>query len=482
VNPLRSLQAKLIGAFAGITLVALALAAALFVANRQDEEKSRELDRVAAASGAITVQFSLAEIHDRGDLARFVREAAHQFGWRVLLFDRLGNVAADSGDGLTGQRIAMPARRIIASGRGYVSWSPASGSPGSGLTLVTAPGTEDTAPGRTEPGGPGTYSVALGVSQDAISGAWVDLLPGLAAAAAIALAASVVLAVVVARYITRPLARLTVAAGEVSAGRFDVDIDTGRQDEIGRLGRAFADMAGRVGRARAEMRALVADVSHDLKTPLTSVLGFSRALATGVTSSPAEAQRMGAIIHEEATRLSTRLDDLLYLSEIDSGHAELVLSTVAPGALLHAVVDRVLGGEQLAGRELTIDVQETPAVVADAARLERALENLLVNARMYTPEGGSIAVMCRAAAAPYAAELGVSNSAPGLSKDEAPRIFERFYRGERSRGQGSGSGLGLPIAADIVALHGGKLTAQVEYGMLVVRVLLRARPGSGQAG
>ena len=108
----------------------------------------------------------------------------------------------------------------------------------------------------------------------------------------------------------------------MASGNFDVEVPAGREDEIGRLAQAFSTMAERVGQAQAQMRALVANVSHDMKTPLTSVLGFSQALRDE-TATEAETRRMAAIIHEEAERLNARLNDLLYLAELESGQVLL---------------------------------------------------------------------------------------------------------------------------------------------------------------
>ena len=327
---------------------------------------------------------------------------------------------------------------------------------GTGSATTAATGTE-------------SYSLVLGVSESSITNAWLDLLPGLASAAAIALLVAICIAVLLARSIARPLGRLTIASQQVAAGSYNVDIDTKRRDEVGRLGSAFSTMAERVGESQAQMRSLVANVSHDLKTPLTSILGFSQALKTGAATS-GDAERMGGIIHEEATRLSGRLNDLLYLSEIDSGQAQLQNELCDLGELTRSVAARVIG-DGPPGVDLLIEADAGVFVSADVARLERALENVIENAGRYTPRSGRIAVRV---AAP--ASVVVINTAPGLTAEDVPRLFERFYRHDRTRAGGSGAGLGLSIAQDIVALHGGNLTGVLRDGLLEIRIELPTRP------
>lgn len=487
--PFRSLQSKLIASFVGVTAVSLALASGFFVANQRDSEEQRELDRLAAASGAITNEYSGTPVNDTADLLRFAVQAAERYRVRVLLVDGDGEVTADSGSALAGSRITFPeaARKVMAAG-GYVTWSPPGGTPGSGLTLLSTssgfdhherrglPFERPTAPvGSQPPGGPADYSLLLGVPQSTLSNAWLDLLPGLSIAAAVAMAAAVGLAVLLARYITRPVKRLTAAAESVSAGRFDVDIETRRDDEIGRLGRTFSSMADRVGRSQTEMRALVADISHDLKTPLTSVIGFAQALKTGAADDLGAAQRMGSIIYQEAERLAHRLDDLLYLSEVDSPQLELALTRVDTAALLRSLASRSFPADG-SGPEIILDVAGGPMISADSGRLERALENLAGNARKYTPPGGQVRLAALPSEAPWAVQLLFANPAPAVSQEELALFTRRFYRGDRNRADGNGSGLGLAIAHDIIARHGGELRLSLEDGDFVARVLLPAVP------
>ena len=135
------------------------------------------------------------------------------------------------------------------------------------------------------------------------------------------------------------------------------------------------------------MRALIANVSHDLKTPLTSILGFSQALRDGRDSDAEHAGHIGEVIHNEATRLNTRLNDLLYLAELESGQSVLHRDEIDLRRLVEASVQRIEDDIALRSVDLNVDLSEA-TISGDGAKLERAVENLLDNARKYTPGGG----------------------------------------------------------------------------------------------
>ncbi len=479
------LRMRLVAAFSVVALVAVGLASSLFVLSHRDDARRRELDRVAAAAPPIFARF--ANTRDQTDFDAFVTSMSQLHDVRVLLVVPDGTVAVDSGRTLEGKRLDIPAPKPEArpGPPSYTTWMGEGGTAAEGLALVTTTlprfGIADTFRGGRG-GPPGAtndpaerYSLVLAVPQSTIANAWLDLLPGIAAAAAIALVVAAALATVFARSITKPVTKLTLASQRIAAGQYDVDIDTRRSDEIGRLGSAFQSMALRVGESQSEMRALVANVSHDLKTPLTSILGFARALESGAAGEGAESRRVGGIIHEEAERLAARLQDLLYLSEIESGGAVLQLDTIDLGRLVRSVAERLLAacGERSVSVEL--ELATAVEVQADGVRLERLFENLFANAARYTPEGGRIAVSL-APGAGGGGRVTVANTAHGLAADDLPLLFRRFYRRDRTRAAGGGTGLGLPIAHDIAILHGGALTAALEGNTLILTVVLPPQP------
>ncbi len=473
-----SLQSKLIYTSVALVLAALALASSVFVFVRRGDQEQQELDHVIATSPTIFVGFSVLEERRASKelLAEFVGVVSEEFDVRVLIMDRRNAIiVADSAEGLVDETLSLPDEVTIRQPghfTPYVSWKPPDGSAADGLVLVAPAASrfERFPPGQAE-----RYRLLLAVPESTLSDAWRGLVAPLALAALIALTGAVVLAIVVARYITRPLQQLTVASQRMAEGTFDVEVSVDRRDEVGRLASAFSAMAVRVGEAHEQMRALVTNVSHDLKTPLTSILGFSQALRDG-DDTGAESRRLGGVIHEEAMRLTSRLNDLLYLSELQSGQALLQRAEIDLQRLLESVVRRALAGRaRAAGAEVSVETDLTAGltVSADGPKLERALENLVDNARKYAPDGATVHIRTFADGTDGCIE--VTNPAPGLSADELPRLFERFYRSDQTRRSSEGSGLGLPIARDLIELHGGSLTAELRAGDIVFTVRLPQR-------
>jgi signal transduction histidine kinase len=346
------------------------------------------------------------------------------------------------------------------------------GSPGSDLVLIASGRVPF--PGTITVGGGFQYRLRYGlllaVSEQTLTRAWLDMLPALGIAAGIAIPVAMLLAVIVARYITRPLEQLTTASLAMASGTFDVSVSVDREDEVGRLATAFTEMADRVGQAQTKMRTLVGNISHDMKTPLTSIIGFSQALRDEEAAKGSETQRMAGIIHDEAQRLNARLNDLLYLSEIESGQVVLQNDMIDLPLLLSAAMERLQ--RDAADRGITISIDVADATVAtDGQKLERIVENLLDNARKFTPDGGRISVRSGPGPATGAAWVEVTNSAEGVSEEELLLMFDRFYRRDRSRnGRQAGSGLGLPIARDLAALLGGSLVASLGNGEITFRL------------
>jgi signal transduction histidine kinase len=358
-------------------------------------------------------------------------------------------------------------------GQPYVSWEPSSESRAGGLVLVSALPARAGQFGPVLPRGAEQYWLVLALPEETITRAWLDLLPAIGIAAAVALPIAVLLALLIAQYISRPLQRLTVASQRMAEGDFDVRVSVDRRDEVGRLAQAFSTMATRVGETQRQMRALVANVSHDLKTPLTSILGFAQALRDGGAADDTDVRRMGTVIHDEASLLAGRLNDLLYLSELEAGQAVLQRDEIDLRRLIEGGLARI--EPDLAARHVALRTELADVTVsADGAKLERALENLLDNARKYTPNGGELSV--RLANEAGRARIEVANSAGDVTAEELPRLFERFYRRDRTRAAANGSGLGLPIARDLVELHGGTLEASLRDGEIAFIMRLPLTP------
>lgn len=289
--------------------------------------------------------------------------------------------------------------------------------------------------------------------------------------AALAIASAVAVSVVVARVVSRPITALTGAAQQLGAGRRDVRVNLDdAPGEIGTLAAAFDRMAAAVDEEDRLRRQLVADVAHEVRTPLTILRGTTEALVDGVL--PPDPATLGSL-HDEVLRLSGLVGDLETLAAADAAGLRLDVDRLDLAEEAGAVI---AGAEaSAAAGELTLDVSLEPApLVGDARRLRQLTTTLVANALAYTPPGGSIRVSTRTDGRQVLLE--VTDTGPGIDPDELHRIFDRFYRGRRTTGS-SGSGIGLAVARELAAAHGGSVAAtNAHAGGAVFTVRLPADP------
>ena len=219
----------------------------------------------------------------------------------------------------------------------------------------------------------------------------------------------------------------------------------------------------------------VANVSHELQTPLTTIIGFAEALADD-TPPPEDARRYLSLIHDEASRLSRLVDDLLALSRLEHHSLPARQEPVDVGALLEQVRLQLGPRAEAGGLQFTIHVDDRPYALGDRDLLHEVLINLVSNAIQYTQPGGRIEG--RAALSAEGVKLAVADTGIGIPSGDQPRIFERFYRVDRDRSRRSGgTGLGLAIVKHIVELHRGRLSVESEPGRgSVFTVTLPAAP------
>ncbi len=274
-------------------------------------------------------------------------------------------------------------------------------------------------------------------------------------------AAAVVLGVVLARSLTRPLRELTSGARAVAAGELDTQVPVRSSDELGELAEAFNQMNADLATARNRRRQLTADVAHELRTPLSVILGHSEGIREGVLEASEENL---AVIHEEAQRLERLVEDLRMLSLVESGELPLDLGAYDPMALM----ENTAASYRALARDKAIDLdvsasEELPDIRIDMDRMGQVLSNLVSNAMRHTPEGGS--VLMAAHASNGGVEIQVKDSGPGIDPEDLPHVFERFYRADKSRQRdGAGSGLGLAIAKSLTEAQGGTIRAESQLG------------------
>jgi signal transduction histidine kinase len=268
--------------------------------------------------------------------------------------------------------------------------------------------------------------------------------------------------------IARPVQNLTGAAERFARGELSVRVTPNGPQELRRLAEAFNVMAGRLQDHVVELRAFVANASHELRTPLTIVKLRAEALRDGALKEPSVAEQFVADIDTEVDRLGRMVNDLLDLSRMEAGLASQNRALLNLGALVEDVYETFSIRAQRAGLELTVNTEpDLPLMMGNEDQIRRVLYNFMDNAIKYTPRGGRVDVLLRSGRKGKTVRLLVKDTGPGISVEDLPHIFERFYRVEATRpryGNIKGSGLGLAIAKTIVEFHGGKIGVSSQLG------------------
>lgn len=279
---------------------------------------------------------------------------------------------------------------------------------------------------------------------------------------AIGMAIGSVLIFIAARYVVQPLRMMTEATRRMAKGSFDIDWKwKTRKDEVGELARSFHDMAAELKQIEGMRQDFVSNVSHEIQSPLTSIAGFSKALRKD-TLSAEERSRYFDIIETECKRLSRLSDNLLQLASLESNHHPFRPKTFLLDEQLRNVI--LACEPQWSVKAIEFDLSlPNLRIVGDEDQLGQVWMNLIGNAIKFTPEGGRIRVRIRPD--PESVHVEISDTGIGISEEDQARIFDRFYKADRSRQrENGGSGLGLSIASRIVALHEGTIAVKSMPG------------------
>mgnify|MGYP001042693990 CR=1 FL=1 len=280
--------------------------------------------------------------------------------------------------------------------------------------------------------------------------------------ACVAIAIALIITFFLSRRISTPICALTKTARKLGQGDFSQRVQVGDKTEVGELGLAFNSMAGDLEKGERLRRNMVADVAHELRTPLSNIRGYLEAVREGMVKPDAATIRS---LEEETTLLSRLVDDLQDLSLAEAGKLKLICQAEDIAELINRTVAAVQA--QAAAKEVSLSTtdlpQGLPLVNIDSHRISQVLRNLLENALAHTAKGDAINVA--AAEQGDWVEISVADTGEGIPPDDLPNIFERFYRVDKSRARATGgSGLGLTIAKHLVESHGGKIEAQGKSG------------------
>lgn len=280
---------------------------------------------------------------------------------------------------------------------------------------------------------------------------------------------AVIVGLLVSRQLVAPLRDLAAVAGQMSSGDLSARASVRGKDEIGQLARQFNQMVERLEASftdlaaeRDVLRRFMADASHELRTPITALRSFNDLLQGAASDDPGARVEFLAESQMQLDRLEWVTRNLLDLSRLDAGLADLEMADQDVGEILDVVAGAFRGLAQERGIELVLETP-SPAVTirCDRARIEMALSNLMNNAFKFTPAGGRVELGARQEGEIVA--LRVRDNGSGIAPEDLPHIFERFYRGRDSHGEGSG--LGLAIVQSIAQGHGGQVSAESETGV-----------------
>ncbi|GAB6157177.1 ATP-binding protein [Desulfotomaculum varum] len=271
--------------------------------------------------------------------------------------------------------------------------------------------------------------------------------------------------------ISVPIVKISQAAEEIAAGKYDRPIDISGADEISRLAKSFVFMRQQIQQTERMRQELLANVSHELRTPLTTIRGFIQAILDGIVEPQHQAKYL-QLTYQEAGRLAKLTDDLLDLAKLQTGHLQLCKSEVDLSCLLEQIAESFSLNCTKKNILLKLDVKPNLTIQVDPDRFRQVIINLLHNALKFTPAGGTITLTAQPQGEKVI--IQVADTGIGIATEELNNIFEHFYKSDKSRNASQGgSGIGLYVAKQIIELHGGNIevTSKINKGSTFTIVL-----------
>ncbi len=433
-----SLQFRLIAGFALVLGLAL-FSVSWYVgaeSDRQAERAQRERNDVRAAriEGVIARFFD--DRRDWADVQPALEQAGSLYDWQIVVQDEAGRVVGDSHLNRKG-RPRPPSdyrlRPIEREGKevGTLSFTP-------GRPFFTDAALE-----------PIESQLSSRVNRSLL---WTGLAAGAAGIAVVGLLSRRVLA---------PVSGLSSAARRLGRGDLSQRVDASARDEIGELGRTFNIMAEDLQQAESQRRNLMADVAHELRTPLSNIQGYVEALRDGLVKSDVETIDT---LHQQVLHLTHLVEDLRLLALAEAGSLRLNRKPDQLADVLRAVSTAFRPRAEAKGVTITLDLADNyPVVSMDRSRVQQVVQNLVENAILHTPEGGAISIA--AAVVGDALRVTMADTGGGIPADDLEHVFDRFYRVDPARARATGgAGLGLTIAKQLIEAHEGRMWAESTFG------------------
>ncbi len=328
-------------------------------------------------------------------------------------------------------------------------------------------------------GVPWTYSeghvvgaVLLHISTEALNVPLLDAFAAFWPAALGVLLLGILISYVLARSQTRPIQELNAAVRDFSRGNLDRRVELHTGGEMQALGEEINKMAFALSNLEESRKSFVANVSHELRSPLTCIQGYVQALRDGAFPEE-EREKYMEVVLDEVARLTSLVRDLLDLSRFESGKFPLNIERIDLNELIRRTLLRFERRIDEKSAEVVVELPEAPSfVLADSQRIQQVVGNLIDNALKFLPEGGTIALGAEREGRRFAA--WVRDSGGGISPEDLPFIFDRFYKADKAHTSGMGTGLGLSIVKRILAQHGSDITAESAPGRTEFRFFLDA--------
>jgi signal transduction histidine kinase len=423
-----------------VAVILITVGMTAFFANRAanaEIEKVQDRDDVARNHRLVELlSRNYLQNQDWSGSQSILEHAAELSGERVVLTNQNGVVVADSHATLTGRRLDynMPSRAImpVLSSQGRL---------GTLLVSPNLPAQSDAAAFNEEPSQP-SLSVLL-------------ILSGL-----LAVGVAMILTFFVSHRILAPIESLSKVSRLTAQRDFSTRAEVRYRDEVGELARTFNTMVDELSRTEELRRNLVADIAHELRTPVTNIRGYVEGISDGVIR-PNKATL--ASMHGEIILLTRLIEDLQDLALAESGQIQLRLQVCDLGSLAKSAAASIQ--PQAQAKQVHLVVEKTPPLFmeADPQRISQVLNNLLVNAVTHTPAQGQIRVTPSQQNGHV--QVSIKDTGPGIPSEELSHIFERFYRVDKSRSRSTGGvGLGLTISKHLVEAHGGAIEAFSQAG------------------
>ncbi len=455
---LGSFRARLLAGFGIVIVLTLFLSASGFVLLLRQQQTEAARQKIGILVDPITSEAEDRELRgwSRPAIGDWLTGLATYYDIRILMLDAADRVVIDTEPShqAIGLTLDIPDAQVNEEGRMAPFHSVQMQIEQEDLYLFTLAVNEEDAPW---PAAPRQSQLVLAVPAADVNTAWAALLPRLSYAGAGAGAVGVLFAFLFAGRITTPVREMTRASQAMAQGDLDQRIRGEGDDEIGRLAAAFNQMSTQVARSNQVMRDLLANVSHELKTPLTSIQGFSQAMVDGLATKPEDYAEMSGVIVGETERIRVLVDDLLYLSQLESGTLQLNLDDVDIDAIVSDAADRFRFQADEGEVEFRLALGGTP-VRADGRRLEQVLANLVDNAIRFAPAGSEVLIRTFRLADQVAIE--VNNGGEPIPEEGLHAVFDRFYQVDPARTEARHSGLGLSIVQELVQAHGGTVSVQ----------------------